>query len=88
MRVAPFPLEKWCRRAEASEIAFYAEDREEQGLGLADMLDAVEAALDKLRGTATSNNIRALVDDLPEDQAIAAVEPAKRTIKRAHRFLN
>ncbi|MEQ1850307.1 MAG: AAA family ATPase [Chthoniobacteraceae bacterium] len=74
---------------DASETAFYAEpDREEPGVQLGDMLDAVEAAVDRLRVTVTSNNIRALVDDLPEDQAIAAVEPAKRTVKRAHRFMN
>ena len=74
---------------DASEAAFYGEpDRDEPGVQLGDVLDAVEAAVDRLRATATSNNIRALVDDLPEDQAIAAVEPVKRKIKRAHRFLN
>lgn len=74
---------------DASETAFYAEpDREEPGVQLGDMVDAVEAAVDRLRATVTSNNIRALVDGLPEDQAIAAVEPARRTITRAHRFLN
>ena len=69
--------------------AFYAEpDRGVEGVQAGDMAEAVETAIDRLRRTLTSRNIRAWIDDLPEDVEIAAVEPVKADDQCTKPFLN
>lgn len=58
------------------------------GLQVEDMHEAVSAALVKLGASLSVRNIRAHLDDLPDDLDVVGVEPIVRRIAHPHRYLH
>jgi SpoVK/Ycf46/Vps4 family AAA+-type ATPase len=81
-------IEQICRSACRAAFQREANGGGEDGLRLTDMLDALSAAMERLRSTLTPYNARAYLDDLPQDVDVVAVEPVTRRVAAPHRYLN
>lgn len=80
-------FEQICRAVRQS--AFLRDVRGEgSGISLADMDEAVTAALTRMASTLTQRNVHSYLSDLPQDIDVVAVEPIKRKVDRPQRFLN
>jgi SpoVK/Ycf46/Vps4 family AAA+-type ATPase len=78
-------IEQICRAAR--QTAFLREVQAgERGIRVADIDDAVADAIERLTTTLTPRNIRAYLNDLPQDIDVVSVEPIVRQTRRAHRY--
>ncbi len=80
-------FEQICRAARA---AAYLRDVRggEPGLTVVDIEAAVSDAMGQLASMLTVRNVRAYLDDLPQDVDVVSVDPVVRRIVRPHRYLN
>lgn len=67
--------------------AFRERTSGEEGIRESDLLEAVEAELEKTARTLTSANSHQFIDDLPAEARVAGVEPVVRRVRREHRYL-
>jgi proteasome-associated ATPase len=63
-------------------------DEEEPGVSLPDVLDAISDEIACSVAALTPANCHAFVSGLPQDLAAVRVEPAARSTRRPHRFIN
>ncbi len=57
------------------------------GLGLPDLLEAIDVEFESATRTLTPGNCRRYLDDLPQDVDVVRVEPVLRRLRRIHRVL-
>lgn len=80
-------IEQICRAAR--QRGFLREvHRQDAGLQMEDIDEAVSDAIDRLSTTLTPQNARAYLADLPQDIDVVAVEPAARRLTHSYRYLN
>jgi proteasome-associated ATPase len=80
-------FEQICRAARRS--AFLRETRDgDAGVRVADINEAVSDAFERLATTLSPRNAHAYLSDLPQDVDVVSVEPIKRKLSRAHRYVN
>lgn len=79
-------IEQICLQARRSAFRRHSEGGI-HGIRVEDMEEAVADALNRLASTLSTDNVRAMLNDLPQDLDVVAVEPVYRT-GMVHRYLH
>jgi len=80
-------IEQICQQARRSAFLRHAQTKE-PGIRTDDMDEAVSEAMERLSGELTRENVHSYLSDLPQDMAVASVEPVARRVRQGHRYLN
>ncbi len=80
-------IQQICLHARERAFASHDERGDTAGLRVEDVLDGVDDAIERLRSTLTVRNVRAHLDDLPDDVDVVRVERDSSRLRRAHRYV-
>jgi len=80
-------FEQICRSARRSAFR-RSVNGGEKGLCVADIEEAVAAAMDRLATSLTPRNAHSYLSDLPQDVDVVSVEPVVRRVSRPHRYVS
>ncbi len=59
-----------------------------EGIRCEDLLSATEEEIDRSTALLTPSNIRAYLEDVPEDLDVVSVAPVRRKVRKVHRYLH
>jgi proteasome ATPase len=81
-------FEQVCRQARRAALQREIRGEGEPGVCVADIAEAADHAIERMRSTLTIENAHSHLSDLPQDVGVVSVQPIARKVKQPGRYLN